>query len=87
MAGYKRISKEIKDEVLAKVRSGQSVASLSSQYGVSTNAIYHWIAASSSDNPGALEISRLKREKEDLLRLVGELTLKMARGEKNKNGF
>jgi len=87
MSGFKRIPQEIKDQVLARVKEGIPVAQLSSEHGISIKTIYTWIAKNSVQSPGVLQMARLKREKDDLLKLVGELTLKLKKGEKNKNGF
>lgn len=87
MSGYKRIPQEIKDQVLARIKEGVPVSQLSSEHGISIKTIYTWISKGPVQNPGVLQISRLKREKEDLLKLVGELTLKLKRREKNKDGF
>jgi len=37
------IAKEVKEEILAKVKAGETVSSLSKQYGVSDKAIYNWL--------------------------------------------
>ena len=87
MSGFKRIPQEIKDQVLARVKEGVPVSQLSNEHGISLKTIYTWIAKSSVQSPGVLQMARLKREKEDLLKLVGALTLKLSRGEKNKAGF
>lgn len=87
MSGYKRIAQEIKDQILARAKEGIPVAQLSNEHGISDKSIYTWIAKNSVQSPGVLQIAKLKREKEDLLKLVGELTFKLKRGEKNKNGF
>lgn len=87
MSGFKQIPQEIKDQVLTRVKEGVPVSQLSAEHGISVKTIYTWIAKSSVQNPGVLQISRLKREKEDLLKIIGELTLKLRRGEKNKDGF
>ena len=87
MSGFKRIPQEIKDQVLARVKEGVPVSQLSTEHGISIKTIYTWISKGSIQNPGVLQISRLKREKDDLLRIIGELTLKLRRGEKNKDGF
>lgn len=87
MSGFKRIPQEIKDQIMVRVKEGIPVLQLSSEHGVSTKAIYTWIAKESGKTPGTLQVARLKREKEDLLKLVGALTLKLSRGEKNRTGF
>lgn len=87
MSGYKRIASEIKDQIISRAKDGVPVIQLSQEHGVSTKSIYTWITNNSVSAPGVLQIARLKREKDDLLNLVGELTLKLKRGEKNKDGF
>lgn len=87
MSGFKKIPQEIKDQILVRVKQGVPVSQLSSEHGVSIKSIYTWIARESGATPGTLQVARLKREKEDLLKLVGALTLKLSRGEKNKAGF
>lgn len=87
MSSFKKIPQEVKEQVLARVKEGVPVARLSNEHGISIKTIYTWIAKSSVQAPGVLQMAKLKREKEDLLKLVGELTLKLKRGGKNKNGF
>jgi len=87
VSGFKRIPQEIKDQIMVRVKEGVPVSQLSNEHGVSIKSIYTWIAKESGKTPGTLQVARLKREKEDLLRLVGALTLKLSRGEKNKTGF
>jgi len=86
MSGFKRIPLEIKDQVLARAKEGIPVAQLSNEHGISTKTIYTWIAKSSGVAPSLLAFAKLKREKEDLLRLVGEISLKLSRREKNHDG-
>lgn len=86
MSGFKRIPQEIKEQVLARAKEGIPVAQLSSEHGISTKAIYTWIAKSSGVTPSLLAFAKLKREKEDLLRLVGQISLRLARREKNNDG-
>ncbi len=81
---YKRTAPEIKEEILFKIKQGTSVADIVGQYGVSSKTIYGWLGASSVSSPSVLAVGRLKREKDDLLRLVGELTLLLKKGEKSK---
>lgn len=86
MGGYKRIPKEIKDEVLARLRQGQKVPQLASEYGISGKTIYNWLSAGVVAEVSVLEHARIKRERDDLLRLVGNLTLEVER-RKKKRGY
>jgi putative transposase len=84
MSGRKIIPKEIKEEVLSKVKSGGKVMELAKQYGVSDKSIYVWLRQDSGDEVvSVVKYNRLKRENEELKRLIGEITLEMSLGKKN----
>jgi len=40
----KVIPKEIKEEILSKVKAGERVAALAEQYGISTKTVYTWLS-------------------------------------------
>lgn len=81
----RRVSKEIKEEILSKVKAGECVVDLSNQYGVSNKTIYGWLRQDTGEAVvSALEYNKLKRENEELKRLIGELTLNMHLQKKSK---
>lgn len=81
----RRIPKEIKDEILSKVRAGERVAELAEQYAVSDKTIYSWLRQDSGEEVvSILKYNKLKRENEELKRLIGELTLDMHLQKKSK---
>ncbi|MFH1967174.1 MAG: transposase [Patescibacteria group bacterium] len=86
MSGYKRIPKEIKDEILSRIKQGQKVPQLASEYGVSDKSIYNWLSQGIQAEISTLEFGRLQRERDDLLRLVGNLTLEVEK-RKKKRGY
>lgn len=78
------IPREIKNEVLAKAKSGERVALLADQYGISDKTIYTWLRMDTGESVvSTVKYNRLKKENEELKRLVGELTLNMSLGKKN----
>lgn len=79
MAG---ISKEVKDEVVQKVKGGERVAALSQNYGISTKTIYYWLRKKSEDAVSVIEYNRLKRENRDLKEIVGALTVHLEKEKK-----
>lgn len=82
----KRIPQEIKDEVLKKIQSGTSVVDLASQYGISTKTIYTWLSASTgSPEVSLLKFNKLKRENDELKRIIGLITLDLSREKKGKD--
>lgn len=75
MGKAQRIRKEVREEILAKVRNGMSVRDAAEQHGISTTAIYHWMSARAEGGKSELlELSRLKRENEALYQIVGRMT-------------
>lgn len=72
----KMISKEIKNEVLAKARTGEKIATLADQYGISDRTIYMWIRQDTGEEVVSwVKYHKLKRENEELKRIIGEITL------------
>ena len=73
-----RVSKEIREEIISKVQAGEKVADLAEQYAVSTKTIYGWLRQDSGEGVvSVLDYNKLKRENDELKRLIGELTLTM----------
>jgi len=80
----KRIPNEIKKEVLVKARAGEKIAALAKQYGMSDRTIYGWLRKDTGEDVvSILKYNKLKRENQELKRLIGELTLDMSLGKKN----
>jgi transposase-like protein len=78
----KRIPKKIKEEILEKVRLGEKVKKVAEQYGISDRTIYGWLhKQTGEDVVSVLKYNKLKRENQELKRLIGE------RLSKNSNAF
>lgn len=45
----RRVSKEIREEIINKVQAGEKVAELAEQYAVSTKTIYGWLRKDSGE--------------------------------------
>lgn len=81
----KRCTKELKEEVLGKVRNGSKISEVSKQYGINDMTIRTWLTRDTVSRASeTLEVSRLKRENENLLRIIGQLTYKADVREKNQ---
>lgn len=80
----KRISQEIKEEALAKVRAGRSASEVAKEYGFCKKNIYNWLGRSADgSNKDTLEIGRLRRENEALTKLIGRITYEQELAKKN----
>ncbi|HJW29139.1 MAG TPA: transposase [Saprospiraceae bacterium] len=87
MTQRKVVPKEIKNEILAKVKGGEKVADLARHYGISDKSVYPWLHQDTGDPIiSIIQYNRLKRENEELKKLIGELSLKLSLGEKNRSG-
>ena len=82
---FKRVPAETKREVLEKVKSGLSVLEAAKQYGISAKTIYTWLQNETKPAVSILEYNRLKKENEELKRIIGVVTLELERGKKNRN--
>lgn len=74
----RRIAKSVKEEIIGKAQAGEQAADLAEQYAVSTKTIYAWLRQDTGEGVvSVLDYNKLKRENEELKRLIGELTLNM----------
>lgn len=81
----KRYPKEIRQEVLEKIREGRKVSAVSQEYGIDDQTIRNWLQRDTGGQRSEiLEVSRLRRENEALLRLVGQLTYESDVQKKNR---
>jgi len=80
---FSKIPKEKKDEILIKVRAGEKILALATQYGISDKTIYGWLRTDTGEEVvSVVKYNKLKRENEELKRIVGELTLNLSQGKK-----
>lgn len=79
----KRVPKEIREEILNKIKNGETVSELTMLYGLGQKTIYSWLDRDSNHNY-SLEVSRLKRENDALKILIGQLSLDKSKLKKNK---
>lgn len=78
-----KISKEIKDQILSRVKEGSSsVPKIAEEHGISPNTIYSWLSQTIKAQPSWREYSGLQKQNKELLALVGELTIKLSQTQK-----
>lgn len=78
-----RIAPEVKQEILGGIKDkGVTVVQAAEQYGVSEKTIYGWLSKGAEGIPTWSQVNRLKRENQQLLSLVGELTIKLSATQK-----
>ncbi len=80
-----RIAPEVREQIINRIKNeGVSVAQAAKEHGVSDASIYGWIGAKTEGGPSVMEIAKLRRENDELLKLVGLLTLKLNESQKKK---
>ena len=83
--GTPRIAPEVKEQILNRIKNeGVTAKQAAAEHGISDTTVYNWLAGSVTQNPTMTELLKVKREKEELLLLVGELTLKLSQAQKKK---
>lgn len=76
------INKEVKEEILTKVKEGQAVMTLAKQYGISDKTIYGWLRGKVINNVSFLEFAKLRKENQILKEIVGVLTVELEKTKK-----
>lgn len=80
---FKKVPLQTKEEILSRVKSGETVVTVSNQYGISSKTVYAWLRNTVKPDISVLEVNRLKRENDELKRIIGIITLELERGKKN----
>lgn len=75
---FRKVALEIKEEILTKIKGGGKVIDLASQYGVSCKTIYTWLARMVTPEISFSEYNRLRRENDELKRMIGIMALDQA---------
>ena len=82
------LTPEQKQEIISRIKEkGERVADLSKEYGVQPRIIYSHLSRSGQDSGALLELSKLKREKAALLKIIGELIADQRLGKKIRHRY
>ena len=72
--GYPSLNAQQKQEIITRIKeNGEKVSDLSREYGVWSKTIYNLLKNKVNEPNIALELSRVKRERDALLQVVGRL--------------
>lgn len=78
-----RVSADVKADIIKRVKEdGVSVADAAKDHGLHESTIYNWLGTGVSGTPSWAEFTKLKKERDDLIRLIGELTVKFSLAQK-----
>ncbi len=86
--GYPSLTQEQKQEIINRIKEkGERVAELAKEYGVVPKTIYNLLARSAQGSGAMLELAKLKREHEALLKIIGELVTDQKLGKKIQHRY
>ncbi len=72
--GYPILNTKQKQEIISRIKdNGEKVADLAKEYGVWSKTIYNLLRNKVNQPSDALELARVKRERDALLQIVGQL--------------
>lgn len=85
MGTFRVIPKELKEQILSRIKNnGVSVAQASKDHGVSIKTIYTWLNKGlEKQNVSYGDFNKLRKQNDDLLKMVGYLTLEVKKLKKN----
>ncbi|MEK7498064.1 MAG: transposase [Patescibacteria group bacterium] len=78
------ISKEVKEEILSKIKAGEPVATLAKLYGISDKAIYNWLGGRTTKKVTWMDYAKLKRENQQLKEIISVLSLEVEKSKKRQ---
>lgn len=80
-----RITPDVRGQIINRVKQGgASIKQIAEEHGITDSAIYKWLGKGIDGPASALEFAKLRRENDELLRLVGLMTLKLSESQKKK---
>jgi len=82
------LTPEQKQEIVDRIKErGERVADLAKEYGVQPRIIYGYLSRSGQNSGALLELAKLKREKDALLKIVGQLIVDQKLGKKIQHRY
>ena len=88
MGTNRRIPAEVRDQILNRIRTeGVSAAQAAKEHGIHPVTVYTWLKRSAAMPSNILQINKLRRENEELKRLLGQAMLMNERNKKNQSRY
>jgi len=85
MSSFRVIPKELKEQILSRIKNdGVSVTQAAKDHAVSTKTIYNWLNQGLDRTPSYREFARLRKQNQDLLAIIGQLTVETKKLKKNR---
>lgn len=83
--GYPSLNEDQKKEVIRRVsENGERVPGLAKEFGVTPKTIYNLLGRQANKAGALIELAKVKRENEALLKIIGSLVADSRLGKKKK---
>jgi transposase-like protein len=83
--GYPSLTSKQKEEIILRIKEkGEKVTDLCKEYGVWSKTIYNLLKRQVNQPNVVLELAKIKRERDALLQIVGELVFENKKNLKKK---
>lgn len=70
---------ELRKQIVARIKNeGIPIPQIAEEHGLHAKTIYAWLARGATAPPTWAELSKLKQENQQLLQLVGRLTMELS---------
>jgi len=78
-----RISRDVREQILKRIKDeGIPVSQVAEEHGIHVKTIYGWLGKGATKQPSWMEMAKIKKQNQDLLAIIGELTLKLSVAQK-----
>lgn len=79
------VPKEIKEQIIERIRNeGKSVTSIAKEHGIPVSTVFTWIKRKTENPQYYKELIKLRKEKQSLIGIIGELTVRLSDTEKKE---
>lgn len=86
--GYPSLTPEQRQEIMARIKDkGERVSDLAKEHGVRPQVLYDMLSKASGHSDTLLQFSKLKREHDALLKIVGQLIVDQRLGKKIQHRY
>ena len=80
---HHRVPADVKADILKRVKEdGVSISQAATDAGVHETTVYDWLSKGTKAAPTWAEYNKIKREREELLRMIGDLTVALSTAQK-----
>ena len=83
MGSKHRLAPEVKADIVRKIKEeGITVQQAAKEHGIHETTVYSWLGGGIKGAPTFGEVSKLRKENEEYIRIIGELTVKLSTAQK-----